>query len=159
MLWPDFDARFTMRGHQLSEVKSLIDSAQYQNAYTQARLSGYSPDSIANYVNTTYGTKWTGADLAKSYEATAQASISAQGYAFDRAGFTNGAFNGAPFRLQDFINTVPPGGSPIGLASIPVVKLSDYVASSNPAWAAQARAQIAADQERAAGSTAVIGPN
>ncbi len=158
MSWADFDARFTMRGHQLSEVKSMIDSGQYQAAYTQARLFGYSPDSIATYVNTNYGTKWSGGDLAASYEATAQANISAQGYVFDRAGFSNGAFNGAPFRLQDVIDTVPPGGVPGGLAGIPPVSLADYARSSNPVWAAQARTQLAADQERAAGSNAVIGP-
>ena len=64
------------------DLSSFIKSGNYQGAYDHGVQLGYTPEQIARYTNTNYGTKWSGDDLIKSFEQPkAAASMNSTGMA------------------------------------------------------------------------------
>jgi len=79
---------------ELSSLNDLINSGQYQTAYDKARMGGYDPTQISNYVNTTYGTNWSPDTLTKDYENTSLKNLYNQNKGY--ATYSNGVGQGTP---------------------------------------------------------------
>lgn len=82
----------------LDDIKGMIGSGDYQGAYDAARMQGYDPTQIADWLKTNYNTNWTGDTLSSAMESTSQQNLANQGYSYATY-MDNGSGAGKPLQI------------------------------------------------------------
>lgn len=150
----ELKARYSDFGKgRLEDLQSLVKSGQLQEAFTTAMKWGYWNQDVTAFFNQVNGTQLKTDEVEKRFLTQSFADLRAQGYAVGESGMR------VPFKKQAFIDEVAPEQLPaIDQALNTPITLEDYVGSSNPKWAAAARALVEQRTAISARSPFVVGP-